>query len=431
MSTYTNNINDKFSISFEDLPEEGVEHLVDEENEENEENEINLNTLSVQDLEHLNNNNTRRRSSVFKTIFNQQYCSNMSPIPSENENSDDEHDKDRDKYQGEKEGCRNKKFNKLTFKEVENEIEKYYNIDINDKYYTELDFLVTHVKGQKQLYTKSEYCTKYKLNFLKISSLLLSTFVTILTQNYSTYSWSNTTMTVFNYIVVFIISLINFLKLESSAEKYSQLATYYDSIEIDLEFANSKLLFITDVTEKREFISKKVNTFEKRMIENRKKNNILIPEEVKRMFPIICNVNILSFVKKNEFYKKTLIEKMRNVKNEIRFILYKWGMDTENEEYNRENSENSENKEMEKSKQENRLDHLYKVKNKLLDEIFEFRIIYELLDNVFMNEIRTAEISLFCLFSGFFKPSSLSKKNMKNVNPLILKHFISIGLVDE
>ena len=369
----------------------------------------------------------------------------MSPIPSEKENSDnedeyDEHDKnkdrekDRNRYRGGKEGCRNKKFNKLTFKEVENEIEKYYNIDINDKYYTELDFLVTHVKGQKQLYNKSEYCTKYKLNFLKISSLLLSTLVTILTQNYSTYSWSNTTMTVINYIVVFIISLINFLKLESSAEKYSQLATYYDSIEIDLEFANSKLLFITDETEKREFISKKVNMFEKRMIENRKKNNILIPEEVKRMFPIICNVNILSFVKKNEFYKKTLIEKMRNVKNEIRFILYKWGMDTENEEYNRENSENSEsdiNKEMEKSKQENRLDHLYKVKNKLLEEIFEFRIIYELLDNVFMNEIRTAEISLFCLFSGFFKPSSLSKKNMKNVNPLILKHFISIGLVDE
>jgi hypothetical protein len=444
MSIYTNNPDDKFSISFEDLRED-IENNVENnvENNINEYNEINLDTLSVQDLEYLNNdnnnnNNTRRRPSVFKTIFNQQYCSNMSPIPSENENSDDEQDKD--KYQGRKEGCPHKKFNKLTFKEVENEIEKYYNIDINDKYYTELDFLVTHVKGQKQLYNKSEYYTKYKLNFLKISSLLLSTLVTILTQNYSTYSWSNTTMTVFNYIVVFIISLINFLKLESSAEKYLQLATYYDSIEIDLEFANSKLLFITDEIEKREFISKKVNMFEKRMIENRKKNNILIPEEVKRMFPIICNVNILSFVKKNEFYKKTLIEKMRNVKNEIRFIIYKWGIDTENGEYNRENSENSEtsvnkenseNKEMEKSKQENRLDHLYKVKNKLLDEIFEFRIIYELLDNVFMNEIRTAEISVFCLFSGFFKPSYLSKKNMKNVNPLILKHFISIGLVDE
>jgi len=427
-----NDNDDKFSISFDNLiedieiqPHEDIENILDEDNL-NKYTETHLNSLVIHDLEQLDQRSKtslgqspETSGGAFRQFFNQQYCSNMSPVPSDNGEDDDDVGHHRHL------GCPKKQFNKLTFKEVEKEIEKYYNIDINDKYYTELDFLVTHVKGQKQLYTKAEYCTKYKLNFLKIFGLLLSTLVTILTQNYSTYSWSIMTITAIDYVVVFIISLLNFLKLESSAEKYLQLATYYDNIEIDLEFANSKLLFLTNETEKREFISKMVNMFEKKMIEHRKKNNILIPEEIKRMFPIICNVNILSFVKKNEFYKKMLIEKLRDVKNEIRYILYKWGMDMDNEEYNRENSE------MEKSKQENRLNYLYKVKNKLRDEIFEFRIIYELLDNVFMNEIRTAENSLFCLFSVFFKPSYLSKKNMKKVNPLILKHFISIGLVDE
>lgn len=348
----------------------------------------------------------------FKEFFHQQYVSKMSPVPSENNlmvSDDDMNSKSKTQYV------------KLTYSDVEREIERYYNIDVNDKYYTELDIMSTYVKGQKHLFVKSKYYTQYKLNFLMITSLLLTTLVTIITPFFCKYEWIEMTIIIMNSIVVLCISLINFLKLESYIEQYLQMATYYDNMETSLEFTNGKLLFLKNEEEKRELISKKLQFFEKKMIENKNSHNILIPDEIKRMFPIICSINILNFIKKSEFYKKTVIQKLLDVKNEIRFILYKWKYD----------QNDTKKKRMDKVKEENRLHHLYNVKTRLRDEIVDFRIIYELLDDIFMTEIRSSEKTLFYVSSFFVKNSALSKQNIKKINPMILRHFISIGLVKE
>ena len=53
-------------------------------------------------------------------------------------------------------------------------------------------------------------------------------------------------------------------------------------------------------------------------------NNVLIPAEMNQIFPIICHVNIFSFIKKLENHRQILILKFKDIQNEIRFILHKW-----------------------------------------------------------------------------------------------------------
>ena len=81
------------------------------------------------------------------------------------------------------------RYRKLTYKEVENEIEKYYNIDVENKYYNEIDILSTYVKGQKTLFIKSKNFTQFKLNLLMIISLILTSTVTVFTPFYCHYYW--------------------------------------------------------------------------------------------------------------------------------------------------------------------------------------------------------------------------------------------------
>ena len=49
-------------------------------------------------------------------------------------------------------------------------------------------------------------------------------------------------------------------------------------------------------------------------------SNVLIPEYIKTIFPIITHINIFSFIKKTENYKKQLIIQFRDIKNEIKYV---------------------------------------------------------------------------------------------------------------
>lgn len=57
-------------------------------------------------------------------------------------------------------------------------------------------------------------------------------------------------------------------------------------------------------------------------------NDIIIPYEIQLMNPIISHINIFSFIKKIEHHKKSLIMKYKDVKNEIRYMMYRWEKET-------------------------------------------------------------------------------------------------------
>ena len=51
---------------------------------------------------------------------------------------------------------------------------------------------------------------------------------------------------------------------------------------------------------------------------------MIVPELVKQIFPVISHINVFMFIKKIESYKYKLIMDLRNIKNEIRYISYKY-----------------------------------------------------------------------------------------------------------
>jgi len=305
----------------------------------------------------------------------------------------------------------NRGYRKLSYRETEQLIHKYYDLSIDNKFSTEIDILTTFIKAQKNLYIQSKHITQRKLNCLMFPTLFLSAFITIIAPFIECMHWSGAVISGLNAIIMMCVSFINYLKLESSIENYLQNAKQYDKLETTLEMTNNKLLFIESDKEKTAMVLTRIKDIEKKIGEIKEATNILVPEEIKILFPIISNINIFSFIKKIEIYKKNLIIKFKDVKNEIRYILYKLGKNTVGDNI----------------KEKSRLQFLYDVKNKLKDELFDFQSAYSHIDTIFTKEIKLAEIKKN-EWTMFFK--SNHKSYTKGMNPMIDKYFQFI-FVDE
>ena len=383
---------------------------------------------------------------------------NHSPVLSVNgsrSNSDNEEELDYYSPNRTRHNNTRRRYNKLCYEDIERALDKYYDISQDNKYSSEIDILTTYARGQKNLYIQSKHITQRKLNCLMFPSLILSAFITIVAPFIECQHWSPGFVSGINAIIALFISLINYLKLESSVELYLQMANQYDNLETSLELTNSKMMVLNREDDISTLVLTKIKEVEKKIIEMKLPNSILIPEEVKSIFPVICHINIFSFIKKTEVYKKNLIEKLRDVSNEIRLILYNW----ERESVKIMDISNSDITNIEKVhlctfktptpegravmseqgdadcaftrrerncvKEKTRILYLYDIKNKIKDEIMELRTTYGFIDEVFTKEIKTAEIRknewTFCI--PCFKKKVSMKGYLKNANPIITKYY--------
>ena len=76
--------------------------------------------------------------------------------------------------------------------------------------------------------------------------------------------------------------------------------------------ASSKLIFIDEAkpTAKKESILRTIKDVEEKIIEIKENYSFLIPEEIKTLFPVICHMNIFTFIKKMNSYRNSLILKL-------------------------------------------------------------------------------------------------------------------------
>jgi|694.fasta_scaffold04044_7 hypothetical protein len=266
-----------------------------------------------------------------------------------------------------------KHYRELTFDEVEKSIEKYY--DYETKYSNEFDLLITYLNGQKHLFIQSQKITETKLNMLIVPSLVMSATITLFLplSNEKNFWWTSIFVSILNAVITLLISLVNYYKLESSQQLFGYFANQYDKLLTDLEFKNNRLLFM-DKKLQKPFIIDTIQIFEKKMNEIKESYIILVPEELNRLFPIIYHINIFAVIKRIENYKMDLICKFRDVKNEIRFILFKWqknGVKTE--------------------KEKKRLTLLIETKEKIRKQLISYKNSYHDIDILFNREIKFAE----------------------------------------
>jgi hypothetical protein len=319
-----------------------------------------------------------------------------SPLTLSGNNSDDEG------------GSADAHFRQLTLSEVEQSIDKHYD-DIDNKYSSELDILITYMKGQKNLYLQSHLLSQYKLNMLMIPALLVSACVTIFAPLIQHYSWSGGVVSGLNAFIAMLISLVNYYKLESSTQTFYNTALQYDKLETSLEFVSSKTIFIDDVSNLSKVVFEKVNEIEQKISEIKDWNPLFIPNEVRQMFPVISHVNIFSFIKRIETNKKMLLAKYKDIKNEIRHILYRFSKKHENQQTT--------------DRLEKRLQYLVETKDRIKDELGHCRNAYSHIDEIFTIEIKNAEKKkkwFHCLRETCTDYDGLAKYN--HTNPVVDKY---------
>ena len=218
--------------------------------------------------------------------------------------------------------CKNRiTYKKLTFEEIEHSIQKNYK---NEKLASQLDILITFIKGQKHLYTQSYHITKQKINALVFPSILISGSMMVLAPIIQNISWSGYLLSGINALLTIFTSILNFWNLHMHLNQYNTGATHFDRLETSLIMTRNNVFLVDNVTEKNERILAKIVETETRMMEMKEENGILIPREIQLQAPIISHLDIFSFIHQMESQMKTLLVSYKDVKNEIRYIMYKW-----------------------------------------------------------------------------------------------------------
>ena len=251
------------------------------------------------------------------------------------------------------------KFRKLTYKEVARSFDQYNSES------DELDILITYLNGQKNLYLYSGKFTQYKLHMLMVPIIVLTSASTLVAPFIMDYRWSGAIISCMNAMVLFLTVLCNYFKLESAHNSFSLLSSQYGNLHASLSLGNSH--YTTDYGYS-EVVSEKIMEFERKTSEIR--DLINVPSEIKLVFPIISHINIFSFIKHIETYKRNLIIRYKDIKNEIRYIRQKGG---------------------EGERKKTRYAFLLGMKDKLKDEIIQHKNAYSEIETIFVQEIKKAE----------------------------------------
>ena len=346
------------------------------------ENEMNAQLVEIK-------NKFIQNSPNIETTMSYHYLDNNSPLTMSCDNSDGEDDG----HGG---------FKEITSDDIINSLDKYFD-DHDTQISNELDILITYMKGQKNLFIESYIVSKNKLNMLMIPSILITIAVTIFAPIFQNEPWSIGLIAGLNAIAAMSIATLNYLKLETSTQTFYNTATHFDKLETSLEFVSSKLIFVDNTKDKTKIIFDKFQEVETKIQEIKEWNTLFIPREIRRIFPIICHINIFSFIKRIESNKQLLISKFKDVKNEIKYIVSR-----PNTRYN-------------KNRIECRLKLLYQQKEKIKEELFHYRNAYSYVDELFTIEIKNAQNYQYCIF---FRNSHNETCNSKN--PIVDRYIHSL-----
>lgn len=266
------------------------------------------------------------------------------------------------------------KYNKLSFNDVEHSINKHYN---QDKTIGTMDTLVAHIKCQTILYIEAKNLTQKRLNILMIPSLIIATLITVMTPYITTYTNGSYIITAMNAITTMLLTLINHLKLETYTKNYEQIAMRYEKILSSLELFSTKMIYGSETVNFKTIVEAKFKEIEDKILEIKEQNDMLLPEDVKNKFPVISNINIFSTINAIEMHRKTLITRLRSVKNEIRYIYAKW----ESQLY----------KEKERENEERQLVILREKKDQLKEELLQHYNAFSYINEIFEKELGKKE----------------------------------------
>lgn len=209
-------------------------------------------------------------------------------------------------------GAKSKERTHYTYREIDDDFAATYSTnEFNNS--TICDLIALYVRGQKVLYTEAKTHCEQKLTFLMLPAIAITVACSVLSVVLKGYDQGTTITSGLNGINAFILALINYLKLDTRAEAHRTSAYKFDKLETDLEFNSGKLMFLSDFSAQ---LPKIVEKAEAQVREIKETNQFVLPESIRRTYPILYGTNLFAEV------KLLIIEEMRYM-NQLKDALNK------------------------------------------------------------------------------------------------------------
>jgi len=301
-------------------------------------------------------------------------------------------------------------FHKLTLDQVKKKISADYEVSDIHRYSSALDNIASFIKSQAFLYNEAANHCRFRLNLFMLPCIFLSSLCTVFSSISGNYTYGTFGIVAVNAIVAFLLAIVNYLKLDAASEAHHITSNNFLKLKIVLEFSSGEVLlfqhpllqldgiekkievwdkaYATGIEERKKYIqslyteresiaSKLVSTLQEKILETKRKiveireiNRFSISKSIMNRYPIIFNINIFSFIKTIDDYRNNNILKLKNFRNEIRFIKSKNDFISPNDQ--------------------KRIKELYQEKMDTMNEVKILNSTSNLIDMMFQQEIKNS-----------------------------------------
>lgn len=360
----------------------------------------------------------------------------------------------------------NKNNKKISFNKLKQQISNNFDINLIKKYSSALDVMASYIKCHINIYLDASYYCSFQLNLFMFPCIFLSSVCTVLSSVDYDNSRKLLIISIINGWIAFLLAIINYLKLDACSESHKITSYQYNKLKSYIEFTSGEILLFQDpaisnknyiedemdmwkkcnkhlFTDKKKYsnakytkykelnddvlnkekelikiIQIKILEFKKTLKNIHEMNQFILPKKIQNLYYKIYNVNIFSYIKNIDSYRFSVLNDLRNVKNEIRF-------------YKNTTNSNSINI-------VHKITNLYNRKNSLIKELSELNSAYNLLDYMFQQEIININLYkkywyLFYLqnfINFFYKCFGIYHKDSNSFLPSQYKNPYKFGYVD-